>query len=306
MDEGPIDHLFKLPLSEFVAARNALAKRLRSAGEKEAAERIKRIPKPSISAWAINQLVQQQPDLVRALLAALDAQRSLQLEGLSSGTGNPRALQEEKRTENEAIKRIERALPQILDAGGHASGRGAIDRCVKALRAAAVHPDGRALLERGHLSTDFESSGFGALGSSADMSEALAHSLPREAPTRPKLRVLTGGGGQSAQERQAEERRAEERRAQEKEEAARREALEKARRLEEKRRLERERAAQHLASLRRERDRLDVQYRTVQARADRARRAFEEAERDADRVRSALHEKDARIEELERELEKDQ
>ena len=48
--EAELDALYRLPLSEFVAARNELAKRLRQGGERQAADRIKALAKPSITA----------------------------------------------------------------------------------------------------------------------------------------------------------------------------------------------------------------------------------------------------------------
>ncbi len=49
--ESQIDHLYQLPAGEFIAARNALAK---SAGGNAAD--VRRLAKPSLPAWAINQL----------------------------------------------------------------------------------------------------------------------------------------------------------------------------------------------------------------------------------------------------------
>src|SRR5215217_1878183 len=54
--DDDIDALFRLPLAEFTSARNTLAARLKQAGRKNDAERVKLLGKPSISAWAVNQL----------------------------------------------------------------------------------------------------------------------------------------------------------------------------------------------------------------------------------------------------------
>jgi len=54
--ENDVDALFKLPLAEFTVARNAMAARLKKAGSRGEAERVKTMNKPSISAWAVNQL----------------------------------------------------------------------------------------------------------------------------------------------------------------------------------------------------------------------------------------------------------
>lgn len=308
MNEGPIDHLFTLPSREFVAARNALAKRLKAAGDKETAERVRRIPKPSVSAWAINQLVRKHPELVRELLEAIDTQRKLQLAGLADGKKDPQGLQEAKRAENEIIGRIERALPDILASDEHAAGRAAVERCVRSIRAAAVHPEGRALLENGHLSTDFEASGFDALGSGDQTMEALAASLSLSAPTSaapPKLRLVPPPKQpepppkptpEELRAREAEQRRIlEEKR---REEEARKAAEEERRRA-----AERAAVASALEPLRRERTRLAEQARALDVQVEKARRALEEAERRAARNRAEIEQKDAQIAQLERRLE---
>src|ERR687892_248895 len=54
--ETEIAALYRLPVAEFVAARDQLAKRLRSAGDREAARRVAALRRPSVSVWAANQL----------------------------------------------------------------------------------------------------------------------------------------------------------------------------------------------------------------------------------------------------------
>src|SRR2546428_10606151 len=51
-----IDALFAVPLTAFTGARNALAARLKQGGRGDEAERVKALGKPSVSAWAVNQL----------------------------------------------------------------------------------------------------------------------------------------------------------------------------------------------------------------------------------------------------------
>ena len=62
-----VDRLFELPLEEFTAARNDLAGRLKSEGDAAAAEEVKRLTKPSVAAWTINQLSRQRTDARRPL-----------------------------------------------------------------------------------------------------------------------------------------------------------------------------------------------------------------------------------------------
>ncbi len=51
-----IDDLFQLPLTEYTAARNALAASLKAAGRAKDAMAVKALPRPPLSAWTVNQL----------------------------------------------------------------------------------------------------------------------------------------------------------------------------------------------------------------------------------------------------------
>lgn len=54
--DGYVDALFRLPLAEFTGARNALAAQLKKSGRGDDAALVKALAKPSVSAWAVNQL----------------------------------------------------------------------------------------------------------------------------------------------------------------------------------------------------------------------------------------------------------
>src|SRR5919202_1354546 len=73
--DDELDALYSGPLDEFVTARNALAGRLRKAGDREAAERVKELPKPPVSAWAVNRLARERAHELAALVAAGDRPR---------------------------------------------------------------------------------------------------------------------------------------------------------------------------------------------------------------------------------------
>jgi hypothetical protein len=54
--DDDIDALFRLLPAEFIGARNTLAAQLKKSGRPNDADRVKLLGKPSISAWAVNQL----------------------------------------------------------------------------------------------------------------------------------------------------------------------------------------------------------------------------------------------------------
>src|SRR4051812_37889877 len=72
------DALYAADPSEFVALRKQLAADLRAGGDKAGAKVFLTARRPSTSAWALNQLVRRNPELVEQLLASgralLDAQ----------------------------------------------------------------------------------------------------------------------------------------------------------------------------------------------------------------------------------------
>jgi hypothetical protein len=68
--EDAVAGLYRLPLAEFVVGRDQLARQLRAAGDRKAARRVAALRRPSISAWAANQLAQATPHAMAQLLEA--------------------------------------------------------------------------------------------------------------------------------------------------------------------------------------------------------------------------------------------
>jgi hypothetical protein len=68
--EDDIDALFRLPLAEFTGERNTLAARLKKEGRRDDADRVKLLAKPSVSAWAVNQLYWDHREAFDELMAS--------------------------------------------------------------------------------------------------------------------------------------------------------------------------------------------------------------------------------------------
>ncbi|WP_317447198.1 hypothetical protein [Streptomyces collinus] len=62
------DELYGLPPADFTTARDTQAKAARAAGNRELADEIGRLRRPTLAAWASNLLVRERPAEVRALL----------------------------------------------------------------------------------------------------------------------------------------------------------------------------------------------------------------------------------------------
>jgi DNA repair exonuclease SbcCD ATPase subunit len=156
-----IDHLFGLPLNEFTSARNELAQRLKREGDNGAADEIRALRKPSVSAWTINQLSRLEPDAVRDLLNAGDAVRKEQ-KRLLREAGKPDSLRDALAKERKAINSLTERARSILQQAGRPITEATLQRIAGTLQVAAVENDGRELLKTGRLTGDLEPTGFGA------------------------------------------------------------------------------------------------------------------------------------------------
>lgn len=86
-----IDALFQRPLSEFTAARNALAASLKAAGRAAQAEAVRALPKPTLSAWTVNQLCWKHRVAFNQFMAAGTRLRNAHAAKLAGGKGDLRA-----------------------------------------------------------------------------------------------------------------------------------------------------------------------------------------------------------------------
>lgn len=154
LNDAELDRLYGLALDEFVPERDALAQRLADAGASEHSAEVEALAKPSVVAWAINQIARQRRDLVTDLIAAVDRVRAAQVnqpDEHSDAASLPQALRDEKA----ALARIEEIAPTVLSEAGYVSSLATIDRALRCIRAAAVDERGRKQLESGRLAGDF-------------------------------------------------------------------------------------------------------------------------------------------------------
>lgn len=82
-DDEAIDALYVVTPSRFVAARDALVRRLRGDGRREEARAVAALRRPTMAAWAINTTVRANQEQFDALVDAGDAVRRAQRRALS-------------------------------------------------------------------------------------------------------------------------------------------------------------------------------------------------------------------------------
>lgn len=224
--EKDLDRLYALPREEFTSERNALVRELQKAGHKEEAEEVRALKKPSVSAWAVNQLARQHPREVAELVKAGDALRKAQRDVLAGKKGAD--VREASRAQHALADELVDAAREILSGATKTTAQ----KISGTLRAASTDPAAAKLLRKGRLSEDVESVGFGPLLHVAPQRKG------RSRPQRNRARERAAAQKKRKQEAVAQAR---------KESAAARKAADKAAR-EAKRAQERAEAAERRAA----------------------------------------------------------
>lgn len=152
--QDPIAELYAAAPEEFVARRTKLARRLRDEGREAESKEVASLRKPTLPAYLANRLAHDRPRDVSALLAAAEKL------GKAHGSGDAGKLQS---AQNELGERVRDLVTLAPDVSGQAVSESVGQRLAETLRAAATDPDAAALLRRGVLQEEVETSGFEAL-----------------------------------------------------------------------------------------------------------------------------------------------
>ena len=176
-----IAELYGLPLPDFTPARNVLAASLRKEGDNEAAAAVKALRKPSAAAWAVNQLVRAEPDLVEALLGAGGELRQAHRQAASGKRAEQ--LRAAANAERAAVDALLARAPAAL---GHAPSPALAEAMRNTLHAASSDDEARELVASGTLTTELRPVGLGPVpggsaghGSAADVAQRAASEAER-------------------------------------------------------------------------------------------------------------------------------
>lgn len=175
--------LYGLPLDRFTPERNALAKELRGEGRGEEAAGVAAMRKPSVAAWAVNQLVRTQRREVEELFEAGDALQRAQAD-LVAGRGQSGSLREASERERAALDALVRKARGLLSSEGRELTGTTLERVSETLHAAALDEDARAQVKDGCLQQELRHVGLGAGGVVA--APARARTAPARSGTPPK------------------------------------------------------------------------------------------------------------------------
>lgn len=180
--DDDVDELFKLPLAEFTAARDTLAKRLKKDGRGDDAALVKSLSKPSVSAWTVNQIYWHHRDSFEELLAAGQRFHKAQTSSFAGKVADMRGSLEARR---KALTELSDLAASLLSDAGHNPSPDTIRRITTTLEAISAYAslsDGPSL---GRLSQDVDPPGFESLASFMPGAGALRRSgsaAPKPAP----------------------------------------------------------------------------------------------------------------------------
>jgi hypothetical protein len=200
--------LYGLPLERFVAQRTALSRELRAEGRRAEAAEIARLRKPSVAAWAVNQLVRTQGASVRELFGAGDRLREAHQRAVS-GRGDGEALRAAAEQERAAVDALVSAARGLLTSDGHELSPAIVDRVSETLHAGALEDHARDQVRDGRLERELRHVGLG----DPSVAGAGAATTPAPEGRRDPKRAETeqAEAGRAGRERTEERRAARER-----------------------------------------------------------------------------------------------
>jgi hypothetical protein len=182
--ERAADELYALAPADFTTARDELAKKLREDGQRDAAKEVKSLRKPTLAAWALNQLKRRRKKEVDQLLAAGRALQKAQEKLVSKGdrAGFQRAAAKER----ELVAELARdAAAPAGEAGVGATG-GLEEKLVATLHAAALDDETAAELFAGRVVRERQA--VGGFGDAPVQVSAPPARAPKEPPAKPGTR----------------------------------------------------------------------------------------------------------------------
>jgi DNA repair exonuclease SbcCD ATPase subunit len=176
--EDDVRALFKLPLAEFIGARNDLAARLKRAGQANDANLVKALAKPSISAWAVNQLYWEHREPFDRLLAAGQRFRQAQTSHTAGGIADMRESLDARRA---SISHLSELATILLREAGYNSTPDTMHRITTTLEAVSAYATPSDGPTPGRLTQDVDPPGFESLASLMPGADA---TTTRNEPTR--------------------------------------------------------------------------------------------------------------------------
>ncbi|HWZ91328.1 MAG TPA: hypothetical protein VNW92_20845 [Polyangiaceae bacterium] len=191
--------LYQAPLESFVAERQRLSSALKASGDKAGAARVAKLARPSVSAWAVNQLWWHARPAFEELFETAAQLRA----GKLAASGAHR----------KAVAALGARAQQLLTEGGHAESPGTLRRITMTLSGLAA-AGGFEPEPAGALSKDRDPPGFEALGGGSESESESAEPAAEERHAKKPDEHAAAAAKQAREAAAAEKKRVAEERAQ--------------------------------------------------------------------------------------------
>ncbi len=157
--EKDIDRLYEVPPEEFTARREELAKSLKEQGDADRAKEVKALRKPTVVAWALNQLPRRHAKEVKKLVEAGEALRGAQRKAMSGV--KDAGFRDASELRRQAVLELTRKAVALVEGRG---GQGAAEKIALTLETASVDEEAAEQLQAGRFSKEVTGgSGFDAI-----------------------------------------------------------------------------------------------------------------------------------------------
>jgi hypothetical protein len=156
--EPDIEALYGERPERFVTVRNEIVKERRAAGRRDDAKAVAALRRPSVAAWALNQVARRQPETIGALLDAGLSLRDATDRALAGRRGDLRGAQDAQRKALDAVLEVAVRFGSELGSG---NGDQLRRRAGNTLHAAMADAALAERLRAGRLDDDVDAPGFG-------------------------------------------------------------------------------------------------------------------------------------------------
>jgi hypothetical protein len=147
--DDALERLYASPLEEFLAVRKQLVVELRGEGLKEAAGEVAKAAKPTVTAWALDRVARQAPELLRAAVHAREVAATAQKDR------DPERLRQSLRDSRACALVVVHAARDVLAVAGHPPNAVQVRRMTETLQAAIAEASpARESLLKGQLTRD--------------------------------------------------------------------------------------------------------------------------------------------------------
>jgi len=156
-----VEAIYGADLAEFTAERDRRVKQLKAEGHKDEAAALKAHRKPTVPAWAVDQVARTHGERIETLIEAADELRALQHRAASGRRAE--GMREASQRLRDLVGDLREAAGRILAAAGTRADAH-LDEIEQTIFAAAVDPQHHDTLRRGVLAAVLPGPGFGGLG----------------------------------------------------------------------------------------------------------------------------------------------